>query len=279
MKPEHGSLKNKTSFYYPFLLLPREKRRALEALYRFCWAADDISDSPSPIDLKKKKLREFKKETEACFKGKNHVTLFQNLFKAIEEFNLSKEPLRRILQGVERDLKPIRFKTFTELHRYALQVAGGPGLVSMEIFGFKDKAHSAYAENLGVFLQIVNMVRDYKEDMGLNRQYFPTEDFKRFHLNPFHLDEKNSNWPRFVDFQLNRAWSFLQASRNTLTHRQRGDLPTAEAIAGVYVKLYQKLKNHPFQILKGRASLSKADKLISLVGASSRCLLWKVVGH
>src|SRR5258708_122735 len=135
MNPQNGSLKNKTSFYYPFLLLPGKKRRALESLYRFCWAADDISDSTGSSELKKKKLKEFKKELEVCFKGKSRAPLFQNLTKAIRDFNLSQEPLRRILRGVERDLKPIRFKAFAELHRYALQVAAGPGVSGDEIFG------------------------------------------------------------------------------------------------------------------------------------------------
>jgi phytoene synthase len=154
-------------------------------------------------------------------------------------------------------------------------VAGGPGLASMEIFGFKDKAHRIYAENLGVFLQLVNITRDYKEDMTLGRRYFPDEDFKRFHLNPLQIDEKSSLWKSFVHFQLDRAWSYLQKARKSLTRREQSRLHTAEAIASVYIKLHQKLKAHPHQILEGRISLSRFDKLLSVAGASARCFLWK----
>ncbi len=279
MNPQNGSLQTKTSFYYPFLLLPVKKRQALETLYRFCWAADEISDSPGSLQAKKIKIQKFKKNLADCWKGQSRDPLFQKFQQVIRTFDLSPQPLRQIIAGIERDLKPIRFKTFAELHRYALQVAGAPGLASMEIFGFKDAAHKVYAENLGVFLQIVNMVRDFKEDKKMNRIYFPASDFKRFHLNPFSLGENNSNWPGFVDFQLNRAWSFLEKSRKALTHRQRADLTTAEAIAAVYLKLFQKLKTQPHSILKGKTSLSKADKILSLVGAAGRCLLWKFAAH
>ena len=277
LNPQNGSLQSKTSFYYPFLLLPKKKRLALEILYRFCWAADEISDNPGPIKSKKIKLQAFKKNLEDCFNAESLEPLFQKLQSVVQAFGLSPEPLRQIVAGVEKDLKPIRFKTFAELHRYALQVAGGPGLASMEIFGFKDKAHRTYALNLGVFLQLVNMVRDYKEDKEMGRIYLPSTDFKRFNLNPLALEENNSYWPGFVDFQLERAWSFLQAARGALTQTQRADLATAEAIAAVYIKLFQKLKSRPHSILKGRISLTKADKALSLAVAAGRCLVWKVL--
>jgi phytoene synthase len=279
MNPRSSPLQKKTSFYYPFLLLPNEKRRALESLYRFCWAADEIADSDLPLPRKKKKLREFRAKLDACFKGKTQDSLFIRLGETVRNFKLSREPLSRVLSGVERDLRPLRFKTFEDLHAYALKVAGGPGLSSMEIFGFKDMAHRSYAENLGVFLQIVNMARDYQEDRGMGRRYFPEADFKRFHLNPDDIHAKNSHWKPFMEFQLDRAWGFLAKARKSLTLRERGSLLTAEAIAAVYVKLHQKLRDKPSLILKGRVSLSRADKLLSVIGAVGRCLLWKVLEH
>ena len=247
----------------------------METLYRFCWAADDISDNHDPLPIKKKKLALFKGNLKAAFAGKAKDPFFKTFQKTIVRFRLSPEPLWRILQGVERDLKPVHFKKFSELHRYALQVAGGPGLASMEIFGFKDKAHREYAENLGVFLQIVNMMRDYREDMALGRQYFPDEDFKHFHLNPRSIGERNSHWRSFVDFQLNRAWTFFKKAHRSLSRQQQSELLTAEAISSIYVKLHQKLKAHPHQILERRVSLSQRNKLASVLGASCRCFIWK----
>jgi 15-cis-phytoene synthase len=247
----------------------------MESLYRFCWAADDIADNSEPLKLKRKKLVLFKRNLTLALAGKSRDPLFQAFQKTIRQFKLSDKPLWRIVEGVERDLKPIRFKKFSELRRYTLQVAGGPGLASMEIFGFKDKAHQNYAENLGIFLQLVNIIRDYREDIALGRQYFPEEDFKRFHLNPRQIDEKSSHWKSFVHFQLDRAWSYLQKARKSLTRQEQSRLSTAEAIASVYIKLHQKLKAYPHQILECRTSLSRFDKLLSVTGASARCFLWK----
>lgn len=276
MNPQDGPLKEKTSFYYPLLLLPPKKRGALEALYRFCWAADEIADSRDPLPSKQKKLANLKSHLAECFRGRFSLPIFKNLGKAIEDFKLTPPPLLRILRGVERDLRPVRFQTFQELHRYALLVAGGPGLSSMEIFGFKDARHRSYAENLGVFLQIVNVVRDFKEDLAMGRRYLPSEDFKRFHLDPTHIEERDSHWKPFVEFQLDRAWTFLKEARKSLTLKERGALGTAEAIAAVYVKLHQKLRNQPDLILGGRVSLSKGDKLLSALGAAGRCLIWRL---
>jgi phytoene synthase len=272
-------LENKTSFYYPLLLLDKEKQGAMGLLYRFCWMADEISDGPgSPVE-KKRKLARFRKNLDESFRRRSKDSFFRQFQTVISHFQLSREPLERIVRGVEQDLRAVHFRKFTQLHQYALRVAAGPGLASMEIFGFKDQAHRIYAENLGVFLQIVNIVRDYREDKGLNRLYLPDEDFKRFHLNPSHIESENSHWKPFVEFQLDRAWDFLEKARRALSPSQRAQLMTAEAIAAVYVKLYQKLRANPRQILEGRTTLSKWDKRLSVMGAAGRCWIWKAKGR
>lgn len=270
-----GSLENKTSFYYPLLLLPHDEREGMEVLYRYCREADDIADGEGTPLEKKSRFSRFLLGFKAALRDRAQEPLFQNLQNVIHRFTLTPEPLHRILKGVKRDLGPVRFKTFTQLHQYALEVAGGPGLSSMEIFGYKDAEHRQYAENLGVFLQIVNIVRDYIEDGAMGRQYLPTEDFRHFQLEPRFLDETSRHWRSFVEFQLDRAWYFLEKSRESLTLSQRAKLPTAESIAEVYVKLYDKLWLDPYRILEGKAGLSKADKILSVAGATGRCLVWR----
>lgn len=247
----------------------------MEYLYRFCWLADDIADNIDPLPVKKKKLAAFKKNLFLALQEKAKDPFFASFQTIIDRFRLSPEPLLRIVAGVERDLKPVRFKRFEELKRYALQVAGGPGLASMEIFGYRDEAHRKYAENLGIFLQIVNMVRDHQEDLSLGRRYFPQEDYERFHLNPHALDERSSHWRAFVVFQLDRAWTFLERSWSSLSKKQRSELCTAEAIGAIYVRLFEKLRSQPDQILLGKLILSKTDKLLSALGALARCSAWR----
>jgi 15-cis-phytoene synthase len=273
LDPHSTPLSRKTSFYFALLLLPPEQRRAMEALYRFCWAADEISDGPGTAAQKKRRLSAMKQGLAGTFRGRPPLGLFHELGWAVRRFRLSREPLERLLKGVERDLKPVRFRSFGELHRYALQVAGGPGLSSMEVFGFRDRAHRDYAENLGVFLQIVNITRDFREDSSLGRWYLPMEDFRRYRLDPDRIVEGDSRWRPFTEFQLDRAWTFLEKSRRSLTPGERSLLATAEAISAVYVKLYQKLRNRPYRILQGKVALSKADKMLSAAGAWARCSL------
>jgi phytoene synthase len=277
MDPSSGSLQKKTSFYYPLLLLPRGRRRALESLYRFCWEADDIADRPGPSGPKRRKLSLIRRSLAACFAGKPSPELGE-FAGTVREFRLSREPLERILQGVERDLKPVRFRTFRELHGYALQVAGGPGLASMEIFGHRGRTHRAYAENLGVFLQIVNVVRDLREDADLGRRYLPLEDFRRFSLDPGKLRGEDPRWVAFVGFQLERANQFLLRSRSSLSRKERGELSTAEAIAAVYEKLAEKLRRDPPGILRGRIRLSFPEKTGASLTAWVKCRKWSVLG-
>jgi phytoene synthase len=274
---QDGSLQKKTSFYYPLLLLPKAQRRAMETLYRFCWAADEISDGPGSPAQKKKALAVFRSQFKTCLKGRGRAQdpLFEKLKILLDEFQLSAEPLNRVLQGVERDLRPVQFKTFAQLHDYARQVAGGPGLASMEIFGFKDPAHRLYAENLGVFLQIINIVRDVQEDAQMGRRYLPAEDFRRFRLKPERLDPRDLSWKNFVDFQLDRAETFWTAAQMALSRKERGELPTAEAIAAVYGRLNEKLRSCPEKILTGKMKLSVFEKLSAVGKAIACCALWK----
>jgi phytoene synthase len=247
----------------------------METLYRFCWTADEIADGAGSPAQKKAHLAAFRKGLKDAFAGKARDPFFQRFQPVLKEFRMSREPLERILEGVERDLKPIHFRKFEELKAYALQVAGGPGLASMEVFGFRDKAHRDYAEDLGLFLQLTNITRDFLEDLGLKRLYLPEEDFRHFHLDSRRVEEKDPNWKAFVDFQLDRAWSYLEKSRAVLTPAERAELPTAEAIAAVYIRLFHKLRRDPFRILKGRTPLSKWDKGTAVLGAVVKGWLWK----
>jgi phytoene synthase len=145
----------------------------------------------------------------------------------------------------------------------------------MEIFGFKDKPHRVYAENLGVYLQIVNMTRDYKEDLELGRLYLPAEDFRRFKLDPRSIQGEDPAWAQMVLFQLARAGEFLKTSRQALSPRERAGLATAEAIAAVYLRLEKKLRAHPEKIPQGKISISKPEKLAAVGSALIRGFLRK----
>jgi len=268
-----GSLQKKTSFFLPLLLLPGTKRRALEYLYRFCWAADDIADSSGPTANKRRVLERFKKDLRSCLLGRPAPGFWTDFGGTIRSFRLSPGPLNDVVKGVETDLQRVRFRTFGELHEYARLVAGAPGLAAMEIFGGRTAAHARYAENLGVFLQITNITRDFVEDRGMGRLYFPLEDFKRFGLNPL-SPSPGQAWTDFISFQLERASGFWDQARRSLPRRERARLGTAEAIASVYRVLHAKLRRYPERILEGRVRLSLWDKAAATAWAAAFCALW-----
>ncbi len=269
------SLRNKTSFYYPMLLLPPERRKALEWLYRFCREADDIADEPASTASKRRRLARLRGELRKGWNGTSGDLLISPFLKAARPLGITLEPLETILRGVESDMGSPRLRTFKALKDYALKVAGAPGISSMEIFGFHDDAHRRYALNLGLFLQLTNVVRDLVEDRSLHRLYLPEEDWKRFNLSPRDLPQPGVDWDSFVRFQLDRALSFWNKACSDLDRADRGFLATAEAMAAVYLKLWRRLYYKPSRILKGRVSLSKTEKLSAVLSASLRCLYWK----
>jgi 15-cis-phytoene synthase len=275
MEIPQGSLERKTSFFLPLLLLDPPRRAGLERLYRFCWAADDISDGEGSPSAKQRLLREFKRDLADCLKGRPRDAFWASFLETLRRFRMSSGPLWTILQGVERDLSHPRFKRFDELRSYAQQVAGGPGLAAMEIFGGRSPDHRRYAENLGVFLQLVNITRDFLEDRAMGRRYFPLEDFTRFGIS-----EKDPvpgfAWSAFVRFQLNRAYGFWSEACRALPRRERCRFTTAEAIAAVYGVLFRKLKDHPERILQGRVALSGPEKIMATLGAAARCFCWRL---
>jgi phytoene synthase len=270
-----GSLKRKTSFFLPLLLLPPAQRHALENLYRFCWAADDISDTPGSAPVKRRRLAEFKRNLKDCLSGKPRGPFWADFLETSRTFRLSPAHLWDIVKGVEMDLGEVRFKRFEDLHGYARLVAGAPGKAAMEIFGGKSPAHRLYAENLGVFLQITNITRDFLEDKAMGRRYFPQEDLKHYGVKE-DAAAPGFAWTAFVRFQLNRALGYWREAQRALPRVDRAHLPTAEAIAAVYQVLHQRLKDHPEKILEGRVSLSLWDKGSATLGAAARCWYWRV---
>lgn len=278
MDPQRDPLAAKTSFYFPFLFLPKEKRQAMEVLYRYFWTADEVSDAPGTVAQKRARLRAFNRELEKMLAGKPEGPLFTQLSKIIDRFQLSPQPLRFILKGLEQDIRGIHFKRFAELQLYALQVAGTPGQSSMELFGFHDAKHLAYAENLALFLQLTNIVRDFKEDFQMDRRYLPTEDFKKFDLDPADWNGPVTSWLAFFHYQLERAWSYWEKACQSLSYKERGELTTAEAIASVYIRLYRKLSADPLQTLQGRVRVSGFEKLLAALGTAIRCAWWRLIG-
>jgi phytoene synthase len=164
-----------TNFYYSFLVLPPEKRRAIVAVWDFCRAVDDTTDEPTTA-TPERELAKWRREVAAIFDaGEPETSQGQALAPFVLPFGLPRESFVAIIDGVEMDLGGRRYETFAELYEYCIRVASAVGLICLEIFGYRDPGARQYAIDLGVALQLTNILRDVPEDLRRGRVYIPGE--------------------------------------------------------------------------------------------------------
>ena len=176
-----------TNFYYSFLALPAEKRRAIIAVWDFCRAVDDAVDEPAVSgssgtpDAVAAAVERWRSEVAACFDGRApHTAEGERLQPFIDRFGLPREAFEQLVDGVEMDVGNRRYETFADLREYCLRVASGVGLMTIEIFGYRDAKVKDYAIDLGVALQLTNIIRDVAVDLTQGRVYLPLKDLERF---------------------------------------------------------------------------------------------------
>jgi phytoene synthase len=175
-------LSRDTNFYYSFLVLPKEKRHAIVAVWDFCRAVDDAVDEGEAGDTEAgpREIDRWRRELAACF-GQGTPETRQGLALApfVRRFNLPRESFEALIQGVEMDLGCPRYATFDDLYEYCIRVASAVGLICLEIFGYEDARSRQYAIDLGVALQLTNILRDVPTDLERGRVYLPEEDLRR----------------------------------------------------------------------------------------------------
>src|SRR4029078_6711617 len=191
---EHGFVARDTSFYYSFLVLPAAKRQAIVAVWDFCRAVDDAVDE-APVGTSAAQVARWRDELARCFDGRARETpqgrALQPPLAALKHprrrvrlvwrsFNVPGRAFDRLIEGVEMDLHTSRYATFADLYEYCIRVASAVGLMCVEIFGCRDPRSKQYAIDLGVALQLTNILRDVPGDLERGRVYIPLEDFARF---------------------------------------------------------------------------------------------------
>jgi len=174
--------KSGSSFYYSFLFLPPERRRAITALYAFCREVDDVVDECTDTELARTKLAWWQKEIAGTFSGSAQHPVAQALIPVVRTFNLPQNHFQDVIDGMEMDLRYNRYPDFATLQSYCYRVAGVVGLMAAEIFGYRDPATLKYAEHLGTAFQLTNIIRDVGEDARRGRVYLPIDELARFGL-------------------------------------------------------------------------------------------------
>ena len=251
-----------SSFYYSFLFLPVEKRRAITALYAFCREVDDVVDECSDKDVANRKLNWWQQEIEQCFSGRPRHPVSRALQQPLETYNLPLEYFQEIIDGMRMDLEQNRYETFSELALYCHRVAGIVGVLSAEIFGYSHRDTLKYAEELGTALQLTNIIRDVREDAERDRIYLPLDELLEYHINPRELlsTRITERLRRMLEFQAQRAHHYYQRAMSHLQPADRYAQRSGLIMAEIYKTLLVEIEADQFRVTQQRLSLTPLRK-------------------
>jgi phytoene synthase len=254
--------RSKSNLALAFVALRGERRRDITVFYAFCRLVDDIADSTatSPSD----KARQLQQWREWLVRGTaDEPSLARELRDVIAKYNINAALLEEIIAGVEMDLTTARYETFDELRKYCYRVASAVGLVSIEIFGYRNAQTKEYAVELGLALQITNIVRDVRKDLDSGRVYLPQEDLARFGYSADELDARtyNDRFVRLMEFEAERARQFYARAESLLPTEDRRSMTAAEIMRSVYSALLERMQRDRFRVFEKDYRLTKAAKL------------------
>ena len=252
-----------TSFYYSFLFLPPEKNHAIMALYAFCREVDDVVDECREPALAQIKLQWWREEIDKAFNGIPQHPVTRALEKYIKAFNLQQEYFLEIIDGMEMDLFQTRYPSFNELNLYCYRAASAVGLLAAEIFGYQHRDTLKYAHNLGLALQLTNILRDVTEDASRGRIYIPQDELAQFGVDEkdILLGKMSDNMRKLFEHQANRAESYYNQAWDKLPDEDRYPQLSGIIMGEIYHAILGKMQKNNFEVINKRTGLSPVKKL------------------
>jgi phytoene synthase len=251
-----------TNFYYSFVFLPREKRRAIEAVYGFARRGDDIVDSGLEPEWAAEEMARYREALDDCYAGRGATPELRALADSVARFKIPRQPFEDLVLGLEMDLSVARYDTFQDLALYCYRVASTIGLIAIEIFGYTNPRTRDYAVNLGMALQLVNILRDLESDARRGRLYLPREDLERFGVRPDELLAGSYNDPviELMQFECDRARHCFDLARQMLPPEDRRAMVAAEIMAAIYWRLLRLIQERRYNVFGKRVRLSRSLK-------------------
>jgi len=252
-----------SSFYYSFMFLPGDKRRAITALYAFCREVDDVVDECTDEQVARTTLNWWRDEVAAIYGGKPQHPVTQALVPVVRQFNLSQEHLLEIIDGMEMDLEKVRYADFKSLQLYCYRVASVVGLLAAEIFGYADRKTQKYAHDLGIAFQLTNIIRDVGEDARRNRIYLPMDELAQFGVTAAEIlnAKETENFQKLMAFQIERAQRFYDQALTELPKTDRKSQRTGLIMAAIYQATLNEVIASGCHVLRERVSLGTGYKL------------------
>jgi phytoene synthase len=276
-----------TNFYYSFLVLPPRKRNAIIAVWDFCRAVDDAVDEVVPESewagglteearaIATAQLAGWRTELVATYEGRPSTPQGIALQPYTREFNLPRECFEDLVDGVEMDLRHVRYATFPTLVEYCRRVASAVGLICVEIFGYRNQTARAYAENLGLALQLTNIIRDVRTDFTRGRIYLPTEDLERFGVTEEDIRAGRVT-PAVVEllrFECDRANSYYRRAAGQLPPEDARSLVAAEIMGGIYFEILRRIERRGYDVFSERIRVPRPRRAMIAFRIWIRALL------
>jgi phytoene synthase len=286
-----------TSFYYSFLVLPPAKRRAIIAVWDFCRAVDDAADEvgegggegsregrreggpASAAD----EIARWRRELAACFEGGEPQTRQgRALAPLVATFGLTREPFEALIEGVEMDLGPRRYETFDDLYQYCIRVASAVGLVCLDIFGCREPSSRQYAIDLGVALQLTNILRDVRGDLEQGRVYIPQEDLRAHGCSEDDLREESARAgggvrspavKALLRHQALRARDYYARAARVLPRRDARRLVAAEIMAAIYRGVLDGIERREYDVFSEVVRIPRPRRAVIAASTWIRILL------
>ena len=276
-----------TSFYYSFLVLPPQKRSAIVAVWDFCRAVDDAVDEVVPEeewagglteearDRAAMRLATWRSELDAVYRGTPQTSQGIGLQPFVREFNLPRGRFEALIDGVEMDLSQARYETFDALLEYCRRVASAVGLICVEIFGYRDLGSLAYAESLGIALQLTNIIRDVAADLRRGRIYLPVEDLRRFGVSEDDLQRGRvtPHVAALLQFQCERAHAYYRRAAWQLPPGDAGSLVAAEIMGGIYYGILLRIESAGYDVFSSRIRVPRPQRAVIALRIWLRALL------
>jgi phytoene synthase len=277
-----------TNFYYSFLVLPAEKRRAIIAVWDFCRAVDDaVDEAPAGAAAAEGVARErvswWRCELARCFgAGAPESPQGKRLVPFIAAFDLPRQPFEALIEGVEMDLGDRRYETFPDLYEYCIRVASAVGLICLNIFGARDPGARQYAIDLGVALQLTNILRDIPGDMAQGRLYVPLEDLRRHGCNEADLvaeadarghGVRSPQVLALLRQQAERARDYYRRAAAALPRSDRRCLVAAEIMGAIYRALLRRIERNGYDVFSRVVRIPRPRRAVIAAATWARTVL------
>ncbi|MPZ17214.1 MAG: presqualene diphosphate synthase HpnD [Luteitalea sp.] len=264
-----------TNFYYSFLVLSPDRRRAIIAVWDFCRAVDDAVDESEGKDGTAA-LVAWRAELHRCFSsGAPRTAQGRALEPWIGRFNLPRQPFEDLIDGVAMDLVPRRYASFDELREYCVRVASAVGLICLEIFGYRNPRARQYAVELGLALQLTNILRDVGSDLQRGRLYIPVEDLRSYEVNESDLRAGHLTPPvvALLGHQAARCREFFARARDAFPSDEARRLVAAEIMSAIYASLLERIERRNFDVFSERIRVPRPVRALIALRTWARVMV------